>query len=172
MKFATKLATLAISGLILVAACKKKEDPVTTVPKTKKEYLQEGKWQVTSMPMEYSFGGFGSQTWNQYDSMDACEKDNFVRFLTTGKILTDEGATKCSSSDPQVDSTSNWVLSDDYTKLSMPMDGVPSGAATYEVQELTATSLKLYNKYDTSYNASGIPITISSKTTIVFKAIQ
>jgi hypothetical protein len=169
MKFATKIAALAISGLILVAACKKKEDTTTTVTKTKKENLQDGKWQITSMPVTYTYTTpFGTQTqsYNNYDSMMSCDKDDFTFFKSWGKVYMDQGATKCNTSDPQIDSTATWTLNSGDTKLTMPMDGM---AMTFDVQTLTGTDLKLYNNYDTSYTMSGITISINYKTTVEFK---
>lgn len=169
MKLTGKIALLAVACTLAFAACKKKDTNTNTTPtKSQKDYLMEGKWQLTSMPMEYSVSGFSGQSWNQYDSMQACEKDNFTQFMASGKVYADEGATKCGSSDPQIDSTQTWTLSSD----SKTMTFTGSVAPNFEVQELTSSALKLYNKTDSSFNASGFPITISSKTTMVFKNIK
>jgi hypothetical protein len=169
MKLTGKIALVFITGAIAFAACKKKDNNTSTTPaKTGRDYLVEGKWQITSMPIEYSVSGFGGQSWNQYDSMQACEKDNFAQFMSSGKAWNDEGATKCNTSDPQIDSTGTWTLNSDYTKMTFS----DMGDNPFEVQELTASSLKLYNKFDTSYSAGGFPITMSTKTTIIFKNIK
>jgi hypothetical protein len=171
MKLTGKIALLFIGGAIAFAACKKKDDSTTTTPsKSKKDYLIEGKWQISDMPMTISYTtplGTNTQNINQYDSMQACEKDNFVKFLTSGKIWNDEGATKCNSSDPQVDSSSTWTLNSDGTKMTFSDQG-----GTFDVQELTGTSMKLYNQIDTTYTVSGLTVTTSTKTTMVFKAIN
>jgi hypothetical protein len=169
MKLKGKIVLLFIGSAIAFAACKKKDNSTNTTPtKTPRENLTEGKWQLTSMPMEYTISGFGGQSWNQYDSMEACEKDNFSLFMTSGKVWADEGATKCNTSDPQIDSTGTWTLNTDNTKMTFS----DMGSNAFEVQELTSTSLKLYLKVDSSYSAGGFPITVSSKTTMIFKNIK
>lgn len=164
MKLDTKIGVMVIAAALFASACKKDKDDnnVTPAPvKTKRDHLVEGKWQITSMPTSYTALGF-TQEANLYDSLDACEKDNFATFASSGKVLEDEGATKCSSSDPQVDSASTWSLNGDYTKMTYAASG------TFDVQELTETSMKLYQSRDTSI--AGFPV--SYKTTIIFKNIK
>jgi hypothetical protein len=175
MKLIGKIAMLAVAGAVAFTACKKKDDgtgggdPGPT--KTQKEYLTEGKWQLTSLPIDVTITtpfGNNTQSYNQYDSMEACEKDNYTKFMASNKVYTYEGATKCSTSDPDIDSTETWTLSSDSKKMTFST----AGNQTFDVQELTSSALKLYNKLDTTYTTSGITITSSSKTTLVFKNIN
>ena len=170
MKFSTKLMTALSAGVILFAACNKddKDDNnVTPTTKTKKEYLLEGKWQITGFTSvshyKDSTNGIDTTFTNdQIDEMEPCEKDNFLTFMANGKIHADEGAVKCDATDPQIDSASAWVLNDDFSKLTITEPGDP--AQIFNFDEANSTTLKM------SMIDEGVDGTATYKTTLTITA--
>jgi hypothetical protein len=114
--FKTGALTLICSAAIF-AACKKDKDNSSTpaTPKTAKDYLAEGKWQIESQLTTEIINGV-SHTYNEYDSMAACDKDDILTFGTNGRVYSDDNTNKCGGSKPQIDSTGTWSLPGD-TKL-------------------------------------------------------
>ena len=119
--FAIAIAILALS----VASCKKE------VVLTPKDHLTTGSWKLTAE----TTNGVDS-----YKSKEACEKDNFETYTVAGKLIVDEGPTKCSGTDPQSDS-SDYILSGDNKTITLK-DATLGFSIDLTVLELTATSLK------------------------------
>lgn len=119
-----QILTLAVIAAIAFAGCKKNDDDST--PKSKKELLTTGSWIMTDYIQA------GTSTWAD---MESCEKDDYFTFKTDGKGTFDEGPTKCDPSDPQTE-TVTWSMSTDETKLTI--DGQEESIA-----ELTETSMIL-----------------------------
>ena len=171
MKTVKKLAFIALC-IIAISACKKNNDTTTTpveTPKTKKDYLMEGKWMITSIRV--SVPGLGNS--DLCDTMPECRKDNWAKFMSSGKILSDEGVTKCSSSAMQQDSTGTWMLTDDFSKLTANVNWVPSSNKTFTVLELTQTALKMAQSFDTTISVGvPFPIKVTVKDTVTAKNIN
>ena len=134
---------LGIAGL---ACSKKNDDPA---PKTKTELLTTGLWKISAATVTPALL---SQT-NLYTSMDACEKDNIVKYNTNGTTTTDEGATKCDATDPQTE-MGTWVFNTDQTIITKH-DGT-NDPTSYKVVELTATTFKI------SFTESGYTYTLTA----------
>lgn len=62
-----------------------------------------GKWRLVAM--EEKTGGVWEDT---YDDLDACEKDNFLKFGADKSFSMDEGPTKCDATDPQRTALGGW----------------------------------------------------------------
>ena len=74
-----------------------------------------------------------------YKDYAACDKDNTLAFGADGKVTFDEGATKCSASDPQI-STGTWAFTGTEKKKVILTD---SGfAITLDIVSLDASTLK------------------------------
>lgn len=167
MRLKTTLTALSC-GILLLAACHKDKDKnnnnsnPTTTTKTPTEYLTGGKWMITAMPGTYTLAG---QTfhYDEWDSTEACSKDNTLTFLTSGTVVTDEGSVKCDPSDPQVDSSSKWTLINNDTKLLIK-DNSSSTADTYNVSTINATSMRVWNSYE--------EMGVTASDTIVFKNVK
>jgi hypothetical protein len=170
MKYRNSIIVLLAILITVVYACKKK-DSTTTTPtpsKTQKDYLVEGKWQITSIKV-------GSILGNQdlCDTMPACRKDNLATFQSSGKVFTDEGPTKCNSSAPQVDSSGTWSLTDDYKQLTVNASWVLSGHNTFQVLELTTTSMKITQSFDTTISIPPFPAYVTTiKDTVIAKTVN
>jgi hypothetical protein len=151
MKLLKSAALTLVCGAAMFAACKKDSDNPVTTPKTVKDYLTEGKWQLESQITTEVVNGV-STSHNEYDSLQACEKDNFMTFGANGKVYSDEGAMKCSSSNPQVDSTTTWALLSD-TKMAVTDGGYTD---TLDVAA-TATSFQFTIKEtDSAYSYTSV----------------
>lgn len=150
MKFSTRIIAGIGASLILFAACKKdKDDDKTNVTPTenKKDNLLNGKWQYeafsTVTHVKDSTMGIDTTFNSDLGDLEACDKDDFIIFLSSGKVSVDEGATKCDPSDPQVDSTSTWSLNSDNTKITVTEQGSTS-PSTYDIQELSSSKMKIH----------------------------
>ncbi len=110
-----KLTTLLmISGLFFISitfnSCKK--DEVALQETTHADLLTNGGW-----VMYMGTSTFGTTTVDFYALMPACEKDDITFLQTDGKVLKDEGPSKCDPYDPQSEIIGSWRLVDNGTKL-------------------------------------------------------
>jgi Tfp pilus assembly protein PilV len=137
MKPLIKLTTLvlAIVSAIVTSSCNKDDDETQ---KTKTELLTAGSWKRTALISNpaYDWNGNGMASTDVLSIMFPCEKDNFDTYKTNGVMTTDEGATKCSSTDPQTWDTT-WELIDNESKI------LYDGSYYYLLVEVTETILKL-----------------------------
>ena len=152
-----KLIVLASLAIISFTACKKKENPSTTVTYTKADTLQNGKWKLTSAS---AAGGLI----DLMTSMKDCQKDNFYTFNADKTITIDEGATKCNASDVSPRSDGNWSLSSDYKQITVSGSlissfGLGISSITGDLVSINTTGLEI--KKDTTF--SGIPTSIVIK---------
>ena len=128
MKFKTiKFFTLVLAVASL-AACSKKG---TT--KSKTELLTQSAWKYASAGIDTDKNG----TVDVEDgSINSCEKDNSATFITGGTGSYDEGATKCSPSDPQT-TTFTWQFKNEEKELEFDGD-------IYQLLSIDENNIKLY----------------------------
>ncbi len=120
------LGLLALSLTFAGCSKDKKDEPSTT------ERLTNKNWVLTAQTVDPPLP-FGTTTVTDlYAQLDACEKDDILRFTAPNVYTDDEGATKCRASDPQT-TTGTWVLSSDQKTITVTDDG--------EVTSLTILSL-------------------------------
>lgn len=137
-------------GLALAfVACKDDE-----ASKTNTEKLTSGKWKITASVAKFTFNGI-EQTVDVYANLPACKKDNTVEFKTDGTVIADEGATKCSPTDPQ-EETGTWTF--EQNEMHLHVVGTDYSFEA-EIVELTDSVLKV--KYDTTSGG----ITTTTETT-------
>ena len=67
-----------------------------------------------------------------------CERDNWLQFKTNGRLIHDEGPTKCRSSDPQIVWDKSWQLQANNTMIRIDNLGVD-----LKIINLTENSLTL-----------------------------
>ncbi|WP_448530035.1 hypothetical protein [Raineya sp.] len=132
MKKSSFLSTLFLALLILggFSACKKK----TKDPSPQEKIL--GKWRMTAWTLRASNS---TTVFDLYAITEPCEKDNYLEYKNGGVIVQNEGATKCSPSDPQ-EETGSYSLSADGKTLTITFGG---NTTNFEVLELTTTTKKL-----------------------------
>jgi Lipocalin-like domain len=121
--FSKKIILLALVAVAALSSCKK-DDAVADY----NALLTAGKWKLVA---ETTAGK------NTYTAIPACEKDNTYAYAADGKVTFDEGATKCSASDPQ-SSTGTWAFTGDKKKIILTDGGF---AVTLDIVEMTSTSL-------------------------------
>ena len=119
--FAIAIAVLALS----VTSCKKE------VVLTPKDHLTTGSWKLIAETKNST---------ESYSAKEACDKDNFYSYSAAGKLVIDEGPTKCKATDPQTESF-DYTLSADNKTIS-EKDAALGITIDIAVLELTATSLK------------------------------
>ena len=84
--------------ILFLSSCKKDNKS-----KTRTELLTNGSWHVTAYTVDpaIDFDGDGTEETNVYAVMDECITDDRTTFFANGTGELDEGATKCSTNDPQ-----------------------------------------------------------------------
>lgn len=150
------------SAIILLTGCSKSSDTPSST--SARGILTSGKWQITGGNVSFSYPGIPTQTSDIDKYMSSCELDNYIIFKTDGIAATDEGATKCDPSDPQVqDNTGHWELQSNNTKLVLtdPASGL---TITCDVLQLDNNTMKL------QFNVTNQGAT--SSTTYIFTHIK
>lgn len=144
---------LGLGLALFFSACGKDEDNASNTDK-----LTSGQWKLTSSVAKFTFNGV-EQTVDAYAQLAACQKDDFAEFKADGTLVSDEGATKCSPSDPQQDN-GTWALTQNETHIVVAGTDYNFDA---EIVELTSSKLRV--KFDTNLNG------IVTTTEMVFEKI-
>jgi hypothetical protein len=149
MRTTNKIITmcLIVAGLAFAGCSDKKDDPAPTptpTPEpTKTEYLVAKNWKITAYTSNpaIDWDGSGTMVTDVYAQMQACEKDNLYIFNANGTSTDDEGATKCSASDPQTSSAGPWAFNTTQTVITW--DGTD-----YIIEALGANTLRVREEYN------------------------
>lgn len=106
------LKTLLLIAFVstLFFACKKKNDQ-----KSKTELLTQKEWFVSKYEQKTNNGPWV----DDFPTWDACSKDDKYIFRTNNTLEVNEGATKCSPTDPQIIETIAWALTDNETRITI-----------------------------------------------------
>ena len=126
--------------ITMLFSCKKSEQ--TNSSKTKTELITSAPWKrtaLTSTPA-YDWNADGVFDTNIMNTMFPCEKDNFETYYLNGMVETNEGASKCTPTDPQTWSVT-WAFAENETKL------IWDGYDEYTLLELTTTTLKFKSTF-------------------------
>ena len=135
-----------LSTYVLVAAlaaltvsCKKDGENAPAPSKT--DLLTAKKWRITAASTVTTVGTNTSTT-DDYAASPACERDDFTQFLANKAVTFDEGATKCSASDPQTTS-GTWDFNSDQTKLNLTSPDLGGLLLPFDLVKLDATTLTI-----------------------------
>jgi hypothetical protein len=123
---------------------------------SKTELITAKSWTVTSFTL-------GGQDFTEYFSED-CEKDDASTFGKDGKVTIDNGTVKCYSSEPQTEESGTWAFESNETKIKLTSKA--GDVETYNVDELTATTLKVSSDFSDTVNG----VKISGKLVITLTA--
>lgn len=131
--YQTTLCTIAISLFFIVIGCSKGGDSTTSVTNT--QLLTASDWIYTAQQSK----AVSSSVWtDDFVSLKACQKDNHLVFRVNGTFESNEGPTKCYSSDPQISETGTWSFAQNETVLVVISGGQTTNAT---IEALTATTL-------------------------------
>ena len=136
------VSLFCIFCVIIAPSCKKDTEGNTPKAKTKTELITAAPWKRTALisTPAYDWNANGISDTNVLNVMFLCEKDNFETYYLNGMVETNEGPTKCNSSDPQTWSVT-WAFANNETKL------VWDGYDEYTLLELTETTLKFKSTF-------------------------
>ncbi|MES2477607.1 MAG: lipocalin family protein [Bacteroidota bacterium] len=155
-----KKMTLAIAllGLISVSSCKKDDKKSSN---TKEAKLTSGKWQLTASLYQQINNGVAGTEDDDFDEIEACEKDDFVLFTAEKNIVTDEGPTKCDPSDYQQTTQGTWSLIENDSKMRQSSF---FGNVDWVIEQLDDNNLRI--------STTDVDGTITHKSTSVYKNIK
>jgi len=156
-----KKTILPLIGIIfLLNACSKQSLGDGSVGRTK--YLTSGKWMIISSNAIVAYGPpVGNQSVDLYAAMPVCKKDDLIFYNSNNSITADEGASKCSLTDPQQFPAGTWSLNDSETVLTFTSNGSPISADILQLD-----SMALSFRYTTVNNG------ISSTRTDMYSHIK
>ncbi|GAB3574372.1 lipocalin family protein [Hymenobacter daeguensis] len=126
-----------LTGLALLAGCKKDSTTPTTEPSARTTALVNKNWKMTAVTAQQ-----GALSQDRYASLLPCEKDNYIRFNDSHTTEANEGALKCSLNDPQT-YAGRWELINNESQLLVTTTLFGSFAANTDIVELSATRMVL-----------------------------
>jgi hypothetical protein len=136
-------------AFLALSSCKKNNETNENTPEnskpviTKTDILTAKSWKLTAATISpgISFQG-GPFITDFYQYIEDCKKDDLVIYKADGKLITDEGASKCNPDDPQTEEF-NWSFSNNETKIIMDGD-------TSTIMQLDSTTLRISTAMDGS----------------------
>lgn len=146
MKTISRSILFVSIAAILAVSCKDDDAKPSNT-----DLLTAKSWTVTS----FTLGGKDVTD----DFSDDCSKDDSSKFGKDGKVTLDNGSVKCDPSEPQTEDNGTWSFESNETKIKLTSDG---DSETYDIDELTATSLKVSYTYTDTVNG----VTVSAKLVI------
>lgn len=130
MKKQLSLLILLVSlSSFLLYSCSNKD--TTPAPKTKTQLLTQSTWKFKGA----TAGGADISA-----SLQACQKDNLLTFVSTGTGTLDEGPAKCVITDPQTNPFT-WYFATNETILHISTILFTGGNSDFTIVSLTETSL-------------------------------
>jgi len=133
------ISCVALAGLVMFAACSKKNDPA---PLTPEQLIVTPKgWVITAITVNPAvrFPDAPPIT-DVFASQEPCQKDNITFFTSDLKYKTDEGASKCDPSDTQIQDQGTWSFNPAKTIITLTSTGGDPEAIT--IAELSASTFK------------------------------
>jgi IPT/TIG domain/Lipocalin-like domain len=124
----------ATTGNVTVTTASGTSNGIGFTVLTLTQLLTDKNWRLTAYTSDN-----GSRVTDVYATLDACEKDDLLRFELPNIFTYDQGATRCSASDPQTQ-TGTWAFNANQTKLTTTLGGLTD---TSDITELTANTLKI-----------------------------
>jgi hypothetical protein len=152
----TKLLLLSL-GLASLSACKKdSENAPANKATSPSELLTAKNWRMTAYTSSFAAASTAAVTTDEYADTPACQRDNYAKFSTNKSVVFDEGATKCSTTDAQSE-TSTWDLSSNDTKLTLAAPQFGAFPIPFDIIKLTSSTLQL--RYSYTYSSNNVSYT-------------
>ena len=124
------LFVLIAANFFIFSSCNKTDNP-PPVPKTKTQLLTQGTWK---------FKGATASGADISSSLQTCQKDNVITFVSAGTGTIDEGLTKCNVADPQTSSLT-WNFATNETILHISATLFSGTGNDFTLISLTETEL-------------------------------
>ena len=128
------LLTVLSLNLLIFSGCKKESAPV---PKTKTQLITQSTWKFKS-----AFAG----SINIGPSLQPCQIDNILTFVSNGTGTLDEGSDKCDPADPQI-RPFTWSFQTNETILFISATLFTGGSNTFNLVSLSETELVVSQTY-------------------------
>jgi len=135
-----KYSLLIIVGLsaFIFASCKKDEAPA---PLDKRQLLTVSVWKYDTAAIDANNDGVMDAP-IPADMIEDCAKDNTVTFASNGTGISDEGAMKCDSEDPQ-STPFTWTLGEDESTITFNGNLIAGIDGTFKLIALTDSKMEL-----------------------------
>jgi hypothetical protein len=130
----------SIAALLLLFSCTKEEEN-----ESKMSILTEKAWKFVKVESRTNNGPW----FDEAQFWPACKKDDEILFKTNLSYVLSNGATKCTSSDPDVFDIATWKFLDNETKIDM--DGAVTSIEKLDHQEFIISASQTQGS-DTYYN--------------------
>jgi hypothetical protein len=132
------LCTLGLAFLFTFNACRRNtQDEPAPPPATPEQFIQ-GNWRQTAGVATPVSGGQAINYWLQ---VQACDADDITVFRGNLTMERNEGATKCSSTAPQVYFTGTYAFNTARTVISITPTGASAPSDVWTITTLNATQL-------------------------------
>lgn len=135
MKFHTKFAVLLFMSIAIVTSCNKDEDDDPVVAPNNTSLLTAHEWILTNVTLPFPLNGI-----NAWDSMPACEKDNYYKFNIDGSGYVDHAVLICDTALPQREDY-QWMWKDNETTIEIPAGNLGGEDIIFEKVKVTATTM-------------------------------
>lgn len=151
-----KYKLLFVAALPLLVQCKK--DSSENNGSGKIELMTQQTW-------KYENAGIDADKNGSIDSplpitIPACTTDNTITFSSDGKGVVNEGATKCTTTDPQTVPVT-WSFTNNETELNLTGPAVAGVGGRFKLLALTSTQLSLSK--DTTFGPFQTTIVLNLK---------
>jgi hypothetical protein len=182
-----KLAMILCVAITTFSACKKKDpEPVTPVYEQKAVLLagakgQSKSWKLTAYNYTETGGSLDIFNDPDFGYTATCTRDDIYKFTNNANqdYESNEGATKCGNTDPQLIEKGTWFFSNDavwinispdqvnsklyglFSKLFYDEDFLDLGVAPGKITELTENTLKIEFTYSNGSETVKMAITLT-----------
>jgi hypothetical protein len=135
------LSALAIGFIIY--GCNKDDDDDKDITKERVQFVTSSSWRYDTVGIDTNKDGKPDQALPAGFELEKCETDNTITFKSDSTGVVNEGATKCSASDPQTTPFS-WWFKEKGTILYTPDQVFGSGVSgDFKVGEITTSRLRV-----------------------------
>jgi hypothetical protein len=133
---------LCSSILFSLLACNKNSDPVATLTKT--DLISASAWNYENAGIDNDRNGTIDVPLSSLapSLVQTCKTDNLLTYKKDNTGITDEGATKCNSTDPQT-SAFNWSFADNEININISNSIFSLVNGKSKVVTLTSTNFSL-----------------------------
>lgn len=134
------ISCFALAGLVMLAACSKKNDPA---PLTPEQLIVTSKgWVATAITINPALRFPGAPAITDFFAfLEPCEKDNITFFTSDLKYKVDEGASKCDPSDTQIQVQGTWSFNPAKTIITLTST-TGGDTEAFTIAELSASTFK------------------------------